>query len=308
MSADVIEAGITALAISKFNAEMRIVYSTFVWSIRKLDIIGACEDGNFFYLSATSDSERLTHEVWGHLYHPNGSLYKINACNLDLERLGENGPVPRHFSIRFSAKRRNYHAIIHLMPNLFEDFTGRPWKHRTSIHPCHLTLNSRTGRVLFLATSNFQGNCPFESDVSLPYLCSPQRPPSSTESDKLVLLFTDEACRYESLVGGKGSSLALLTTTVASSPVPCSVPAGFCVTVSAWKAQTRGNEDLQLVFKQLQDVLKGDMDGSQLEECCNKASQLISVTPVIPFIQDCVREALKVIPITVIFLSNSILH
>lgn len=127
---------------------------------RKLDIIGTCEDGNFFYLSATSDSSRLTHEVWGHLYHPNGFLYKINACNLDLEKLGENGPVPRHFSLRFSAKRRHYHAIIHLMPNQFENFTGLPWRHQSTIYPCHLTLNARQGRVLFTATNTFHGHCP----------------------------------------------------------------------------------------------------------------------------------------------------
>lgn len=80
---------------------------------RKLVTIGDCEDGNDFYVSATSDSSRLTHEVWGHLYHLDGFLYQINACNLDLERFGDHG----HFSVRFASKRRNYHDIIHLMPS-----------------------------------------------------------------------------------------------------------------------------------------------------------------------------------------------
>ena len=152
-----------------------------------MDIIGTCEDGNYFYLSASSDSERLTHEVWGHVSHPSGFLYKINACNLDLEKLGENGPVPHHFSLRFCAKRRNYHAIIHLMPNHYEFNTGRPWRHSTSVYPCHLTLNARQGRVLFMATNTFHGHCPLgDPEVSLPHLTAPARPPTSAENEKMV--------------------------------------------------------------------------------------------------------------------------
>lgn len=87
-------------------------------------------------------------------------------------------------------------------------------------------------------------------------------------------------------MGGKGSSLALLSTTVGSSPVPCSVPAGFCLTVGAWKAQTRGNEELQDLFKQVQSL-------ENLEDACSRASKLLGETPVIPFIQDCIKEALN---------------
>ena len=258
-----------------------------------MDIIGACEDGNYFYLSATSDSSRLTHEVWGHLYHPNGFLYKINACNLDLEKLGENGPVPNHFSVRFAAKRRNYHAIIHLMPSQYENFLGRPWLHRSTTYPCHLTLNSRQGRVIFVSTKVFHGNCPIENEVSVPYLSAPNRVPSSSETEKLVLLFNEEACRFDSLVGGKGSSLALLSSNSRKAPVGCQVPAGFCVTVNAWQVQTKNNEDIGAVFKQLEDVATGVVEG-KLEECCTKAEKLVASLSVDTFVQDCIKEALQV--------------
>ncbi|KAI9559139.1 hypothetical protein GHT06_015928 [Daphnia sinensis] len=259
---------------------------------RKLDIVGACEDGNYFYLSATSDSSRLTHEVWGHLYHPNGFLYKINACNLDLERLGEHGPVPNHFSIRFAAKRRNYHAIIHLMPSQYENYIGRPWLHRSTTYPCHLTLNSRQGRVVFVATNVFHGDCPLEAEVSVPYLSAPRRQPSSAEVEKLVLLFNEEACRFDGLVGGKGSSLALLSSDIKKVPVECKVPAGFCVTVNAWKAQLKNNEQVAAVFKQLEDVATGVVEG-KLEDCCAQAEKLVSSVPVDSLLQDCIREALQ---------------
>uniref|UniRef100_A0A0N8BPI2 Phosphoenolpyruvate synthase n=1 Tax=Daphnia magna TaxID=35525 RepID=A0A0N8BPI2_9CRUS len=260
---------------------------------RKLDLIGTCEDGNYFYLSATSDSARLTHEVWGHIYQPNGFLYKINACDLDLENLGEKGPFPNHFSIHFAAKNRNYHAVIHLLPSPpTEHFIGRPWRHRSTTYPSQLTLNSRQGRAMLVATHFYDGNCPLESEESVPYLSAPTRQPSSAELEKLVLLFDEEACRFDSLVGGKGSSLALLSSDLKKVPVECKVPAGFCVTVNAWKAQLKNNEEVGAVFKHLEDVATGVVEG-KLEESCAQAEKLVSSVPVDALLQDCIREALQ---------------
>lgn len=271
---------------------LKTAYSVhfYCFLCRKIDLIGSCDDGHYFYISATSDSSRLTHEVWGHLYHPSGFLYKINACNLDMEKLGETGPVPKHFTLRFSAKRRNYHAIVHLMPSTFEDFTNRPWQHRSAMHPCHLTLNAQQGRLLLINTSTFHGTCPLEPELSIPYHVAPTRKPTQTECEKLVLLFNEEACRFEELVGGKGASLAVLSSNVDSSPVRCTVPLGFCVTLAAWNTQTK-DEKLQSLLKELQDSTR---DGADLKERCEKASKYLAEAPVDSFVKDCIREALQV--------------
>lgn len=258
-----------------------------------MDIIGICEDGNYFYLNATSDSARLTHEVWGHIHLSNGFLHKINACDLDLEKIGENGPIPKHFSIRFSAKRRNFHAIVHLLPDQFENFLGRPWSLQTKIYPSHLTLNSQIGRIILVATKTYHDYCPLSAEVSVPHLGAACSKLSSAQSEKLVLGFNEEACRLDSLVGGKGSSLALLSSNAKSFPIKCQVPDGFCVTVNAWKVQTSNNEDIDVVFKRLQDVATGVVEG-KLEECCTQAENFVSSLPVDPKIQDNIRKALKV--------------
>jgi hypothetical protein len=245
-------------------------------------------------LSATSDSARLTLEVWGHVFQPNGFLYKIDASSLDLKDIGEKGTIPKYFSIRFSTKSRNYHATIHLLPSSpFEHFIGRPWVHCSTTYPCHLTLNSRQGRVVLVNTNVFHGYCPIANEVSVPYLSAPNREPSSSETEKLVLLFNEEACRFESLVGGKGSSLALLSSNSRKAPVVCQVPAGFCVTVNAWKAQTQNNRDIEEVFLQLEDVATGVVKG-KLEDFCIKAENLVASLPVNTFVQDCIKEALQV--------------
>jgi phosphoenolpyruvate synthase/pyruvate phosphate dikinase len=129
--------------------------------------------------------------------------------------------------------------------------------------------------------------------VSVPNLSAPNREPSSSETEKLVLLFNEEACRFESLVGGKGSSLALLSSNSRKAPVGCQIPAGFCVTVNAWKCQTKSSEDIGAVFKQLEDVATKVVEGN-LEECCTKAEKLVASLPVDAFVQDCVKEALQV--------------
>ena len=107
-----------------------------------------------------------------------------------------------------------------------------------------------------------------------------------------VLMFHEEACRFESLVGGKGSSLALLSNH-GSADVKFTVPAGFCLTVSAWNRQIAANEDIQNALKQVEKVAKGVVEG-KMEESCERVSKLIASAPVDSMIQDCIREALQV--------------
>lgn len=179
------------------------------------------------------------------------------------------------------------------MPFQFENFVGRPWHHSSKIYPSHLTLNSRTGRVIFVATNAFHGDCPLDAEISVPYLRGPSRKPSSVESEKTVLIFDEEACGFESLVGGKGSSLAVLKSNAKTFPTPCNVPTGLCVTVYAWKMQTAKNAVLQAAFQLLKDVATGVQEG-RLEESCNQAKNLLSSTPVDAKILTDIREALKV--------------
>ena len=285
--------GKRSLQIKFFILQKIQSFQYFFFLNRKVEIIGSCEDGNYFYLQAVSDSSRLTHEVSGHLSHPNGFLYTISKCSLDLEKLGEKGPMPPHFSLRFSANRRHYHAIISLQPQQYENFTGRPWRHQSVIHPCHLTLNARKGRVLLITTNTFHGHCPMDAQVSSPYLAAPSRFLTSAEQEKLVLLFSEEACQYESLVGGKGSSLALMSSASKRMSVDCTVPSGFCLTVNAWKRQIDENKDLLLKLNELQEVAKGLVQGS-LEETCKETSAALASAPVDSFVRDCIREALQV--------------
>ena len=147
--------------------------------------------------------------------------------------------------------------------------------------------------MVLVNTNVFHGYCPIANEVSVPYLSVPNREPSSSETEKLVLLFNEEACRFESLVGGKGSSLALLSSNSRKAPVVCQVPAGFCVTVNAWKAQTQNNRDIEEVFLQLEDVATGVVKG-KLEEFCIKAENLVASLSVNTFVQDCIKEALQV--------------
>ncbi|OQR67844.1 hypothetical protein BIW11_13276, partial [Tropilaelaps mercedesae] len=64
-------------------------------------------------------------------------------------------------------------------------------------------------------------------------LGTPKRVPSSSRH---VLRFTEPACQNESLTGGKGSSLAVLTDFTHNNPnMGFSVPQGVCVTTTAYR-------------------------------------------------------------------------
>lgn len=265
----------------------------FFFVCRKLDIIGSCEDGNYFYLCANSDSSRLNHEVWGHVCQADGPLQTITSCDLDLDNMIK-GTFPLHFSIRLAAGSRQYHAILHLTPAKTHLFSGRPWQHRSDVLCGQLTLNARQGRVILMSTRAYHGDCHLAPERSISYLSQPNRQPTSSESQKLALLFSEEACRFDSLVGGKGSSLALLAASVDNSPVTCRVPSGFCVTLEAWSRQTVGTH-FHTVFHNLENVANGVVDG-HLEECCSKAQKLLLETPVDPSVREHVLEALQVTP------------
>lgn len=256
-------------------------------------MIGIGEDGHYFYVCATSDPAKLSHSIWGHHYHPAGFIDTIESTDVDLKRFYGDGPLQKHFGVNYATRRGDYRTVFHLLPSRFEEFTGRPWRNKLVVNPCQLTVNGRQGRGFAVTTELYSGDCAVDEEVSLVHLAAPDRCPSHSEKEKLVLTFGEEACRFESLVGGKGASLALLSSNIQSAPVSSTVPAGFCVTLGAWNLQTSKREELQAKFKSLEQVANGVVEG-KLEDLCSRASQLIAESPVDIAIQRAIRDSLKV--------------
>ena len=66
-----------------------------------------------------------------------------------------------------------------------------------------------------------------------------------------VVYFNDGKCQNENIVGGKGFSLAMLTSVIDTDFV---VPKGFCVTVFALELQLHRHKELQEIINDIENV------------------------------------------------------
>ncbi|KAG1649799.1 hypothetical protein GQR58_028618 [Nymphon striatum] len=87
---------------------------------------------------------------------------------------------------------------------------------------------------------------------------SPEKVTSEETKRKNVLLFTDSACTNSALTGGKGSSLAILSSISEELFV---VPQGFCITISAYDDHLQNNPNIVSVIKDVTDVCRGQIEG-----------------------------------------------
>ncbi|KAG1649810.1 putative phosphoenolpyruvate synthase [Nymphon striatum] len=90
---------------------------------------------------------------------------------------------------------------------------------------------------------------------------SPEKVTSEETKRKNVLLFTDSACTNSALTGGKGSSLAILSSISEELFV---VPQGFCITISAYDDHLQNNPNIVSVIKDVTDVCS--LFSTELEE------------------------------------------
>ncbi|KAG1649806.1 putative phosphoenolpyruvate synthase [Nymphon striatum] len=81
---------------------------------------------------------------------------------------------------------------------------------------------------------------------------SPEKVTSEETKRKNVLLFTDSACTNSALTGGKGSSLAILSSISEELFV---VPQGFCITISAYDDHLQNNPNIVSVIKDVTDFM-----------------------------------------------------
>lgn len=161
------------------------------------------------------------------------------------------------------------------------------------IFPGELTFNSFPGRVMVIIQNQTETKpTPMKS---LTYLSSPKRELTDAEIEKLVVSFYEEACQFQKLVGGKASSLALLSTLRMKDDLPVSfiVPNGFCLTVKAWEAQMKNNSEIQCALQGVEKVAKSPLK-EELQEACHKAAALLDSTQVDSKIQDCIRKYFEV--------------
>ncbi|CAG2058331.1 unnamed protein product [Timema podura] len=116
----------------------------------------------------------------------------------------------------------------------------------------------------------YEDDCP----VAVPKPASLLLEPLITDYP-LAVSFTDRECQSSDIVGGKGSSLALLSTLQHQ----VLVPPGLCLTVAAFQTQLEECSQLQKEITTLEKIVQGKLSGD-LKQQCEKTVSLFGLTPV----------------------------
>lgn len=83
-------------------------------------------------------------------------------------------------------------------------------------------------------------------------------------------MFRENEARSVLIAGGKGASLALLSSIhseLVEKDVEFVVPQGFVVSVSAFDLQVGRNSNLEKLIKSVKDVAYGIVEGNLLDVC-----------------------------------------
>ncbi|KDR08398.1 Putative phosphoenolpyruvate synthase [Zootermopsis nevadensis] len=233
-----------------------------------------------FSIEARSNQKPgVTHAIFGHVYQPNGRQASVTSCDLSLPSLGEHpDSLPQHVVLRFSAGGKNYTTSIHTLPNSAATlYGGCPWNYEAHLRVFRCILNARLGAGTAVFWYRYSGSCPASPLVSLPILKEPELRPESPLP--LVVDFKDRECGISTLVGGKGSALALLTS-LEENRLSAVIPPGFCVTVVALEIQMQEISQLQDALTALQHVSSTSTELDVIQEQCNKTVTLFESTAV----------------------------
>lgn len=94
--------------------------------------------------------------------------------------------------------------------------------------------------------------------------------PTETKPDsRLTFLFNENEAKSVLIAGGKGASLALLSSVIDKKDFDFEVPQGFIVSVSAFNLQVARNANLDRRIKSVKDVAYGIVDG-KLHDVCDR--------------------------------------
>ncbi|XP_049832053.1 putative phosphoenolpyruvate synthase [Schistocerca gregaria] len=256
-----------------------------VWQHRRITFNGVTKEGFMFTLTAVSSIEGVTHATFGHVRLPNGKQLPVNWCDLRLPNIAEHPKcIPDHYVFRFSAGKKNFTTVVDFIPKGKAVFySGYPWESQTHIRTYQFLLNDKSGAGTAEFWYRYDGDCP-DFPVSLSdHLLEPE-----VEGSHMVVTFSDRECQSSAIVGGKGASLALLSSAACSQ---FQVPSGFCLTTHAFDYQLHCSPDLKNEINKLNDM-SSECSPEELKTQCERISGVFEKTSICDEVR---QEVLKVL-------------
>ncbi|CAK9798813.1 Probable phosphoenolpyruvate synthase [Anthophora quadrimaculata] len=211
-------------------------------------------------------------------------------CTIDKIGLTLSDFMPVEFNVNsdyktwFIAENKRYDILIK-PKNSIKFYHGQPWNWQNEIVNVELKINGQSGTGLIQLSSSHNGSCQEKIHPPLQFL---KQLNTLVQRKDYVVYFNDGKCQNENIVGGKGFSLAMLTSI---KNVDFLVPKGFCVTVFALELQLHTHKELQKIINDIEDVSVGKKDGD-LRNYCEQAMRVIESTPVVEEVKDAIVKAI----------------
>ncbi|XP_012151249.2 rifampicin phosphotransferase isoform X1 [Megachile rotundata] len=242
--------------------------------------------GDIYYLGVGTTKQSFPRIHFGQFRHSNDEEYQIDTMDFRLSDFTrDNFNSSSTYKLGFEARGTEYNIVVSGSdPITF--YHGQPWNWQNKIATVKLEVNGKSGTGLIQLWSPYSGPCDTKVPKQLELL---KQPNTSVQKSNYVIYFNDEKCRNENIVGGKGFSLAVLTSIEDAQFV---VPKGFCVTIFALELQLHAHKELQKIIRDIEDVSVGIKDGD-LQRYCNEAMDIIQSTPLIEKVRNAILKAIE---------------
>ncbi|XP_060534169.1 prodigiosin synthesizing transferase PigC-like isoform X2 [Cylas formicarius] len=226
---------------------------------REVRIFLAERDGALINLILKSFGEGSSQLNYGYVTHLHNITDPIVGQDIRISYVGRNKSLPDAFVAHVHTKVKEYKCVFHLNKDLICPSESAKLGYEIINAYAECDINASQGRALLEFTYYEQ------SDVNQQKLRPLLREKKvDALPDVFIADIKSEEARILELTGGKGNSLALLSSLESDE---FSVPDGFVVTVNAFRRQLEVTPKLQTLLTALDEVFCGRKDGVPEEAC-----------------------------------------
>ncbi|CAH0549548.1 unnamed protein product [Brassicogethes aeneus] len=271
------------LVLPSYRTKIEGVRSTELMS-REVRICLASEDGTCINLTLECLNNGCSQFAYGFVIKSCGKTLPISKTDILLKRLGDRESLPDSFTAHISAGKKVYRAAFHL--NLPESIkvTNNDENGYDLYHvPCEVDLDSNQAKGMVEFWYSKEGNEKIIPKDILTEKIVPKLP------NDLVLSIRDPKSQILDLTGGKGCSLALMSSLKQNY---FNIPGGFIVTTNAFKEHLDENWSIKNSVLSLDDICCGRKSG-KLEDACKKTVDSFISEEITEKIGQSIRDELK---------------
>ena len=253
---------------------------------KSVTLFGVMSSGAIYYLNGSSTKHSFPQLLCGQFRDSSEQIFSIDGMEIKLSDFTQEKLTSRSESKMWFTARGKEYNILAKPESPLTLYYGQPWNWVNTIATVKLELNGKLGIGLIQLCHPYDEPCQAKTPVKLRHL---KQVHAHVERTDYVLHFDDEKCRNENIVGGKGFSLAMLSSIEDTDFI---VPGGFCVTVFAFELQLHTHKALQKMINDIEDVSVGKKDGD-LQKYCEEAVRIIQSTPIVDEVKDAILKAIE---------------